>query len=488
MVKIIGLLKSRVIQRMSERSTFSPLQNSSAVGPHIDNLVYVLENHTQRFIIGTVFVAISIIGSIGNSLVILAIALSRKLRNATNCFIGNLACADLLSCLWLPFNAIAMFSITGWHLPDWICTLVGTVSMNCVGASVLTLAFTAFNRWYLLSKSKEMFQKLYTPRNIALMIVFSWFYPFLLLVVPHFSGYTTLGYSYEYKICAVDTGSERAYHFCMMAGLLIILPAFAAILVIYFRIYRLVAKHEWTMQSRLGIEVSNHTNMALENGGYVGTSHHPAIVSSDDPSSEVVPDERNTQATHSRRDSASNQPVHTFPPHNFQVPCDLQNKNHSDQTVASISANTNAPVIILPSDLDSPCTNAQSDQVQQACITLPVTQRERFPKQERCEDQVTTLNRTTVRITKKLAIIIVVYVIFILPFGVGTLLLMPSSRSAVPWNYLLLVFNSCLNPIIYARTMRSFREVMGCIVRCRFDSIPDPINFVRRMRRRPLIV
>ena len=473
---------------MSERSTFSPLQNSSIVGSHIDNRLYVLENHTQRFIIGTVFVAISIIGSIGNSLVILAIALSRKLRNATNCFVGNLACADLLSCLWLPFNAIAMLSITGWHLPDWICTLVGTVSMNCVGASVLTLAFTAFNRWYLLSRSKEMFQKLYTPRNITLMMLFTWFYPFLLLVVPHFSGYITLGYSYEYKLCAVDTGSERVYYFCMMAGLLIILPAFAAILVIYFRIYRLVAKHEWTMQSRLGIEVSDHNKMALGNGGYEGTSHHPAIASSDDPSSEVVPDDGNTQATHSRRDSASNQPVHTITPHNF--PCDLQNKNQSDQTVevASISANTHAPVIILPSDLDPPYTNAQSDQVQQACITLPVTQRERLPKQERCEDQVTTLNRTTVRITKKLAIIIVVYVIFILPFGIGTLLLAPSSRPAVPWDYLLLVFNSCLNPIIYARTMRSFREVMGCIVRGRFDRIPDPIHLVRRMRRRPLIV
>lgn len=51
--------------------------------------------------------AVVLLVLVGNTLVVLAVATSRKLRTVTNVFIVNLACADLLlGVLILPFSAV----------------------------------------------------------------------------------------------------------------------------------------------------------------------------------------------------------------------------------------------------------------------------------------------------------------------------------------------------------------------------------------------
>ncbi|XP_063952639.1 alpha-1D adrenergic receptor-like [Lytechinus pictus] len=462
-------------------STIPPHQNSSSLAAEggSDGRLYVLENPVLRIIIGTLFVVISIVGAIGNLLIISSIALSRKLRSATNCFIGNLAVADLLSCLSLPFNAVAMFSMSGWPLPGWICALVSTVVLNCISASVLTLAFIAFNRWYLLGRSKEIFQKLYTPRKMGLMIVFSWLYPFVLILAPHFSGFISIGYSEEYKICALDTGSKYADYYSMMGGLLVILPAFVALFVIYIRIYRLVTKHEETIQSTMGKDISDHSNSTvLVNRGFKGSNI--SIPPPDSSLSWIDPGEKNIPVFVSRQDSS---PARLQSGPSLEVPFDLQNKNLCNKNLASAPTSTGAPAIALKLHRVTPCTNLSLEQVQQGLLHKSPGQKGLHNKSHilPMENKRQNMNIKTVKITKKLAIIVVVFVVCTLPFGIGTLV--PPSRPAVPWNYLLLFFNSCVNPIIYAWTMRSFRDVMGCIARCRFYNIKDPTEFARFLRR-----
>lgn len=51
--------------------------------------------------------AVVLLVLVGNTLVVAAVATSRKLRTVTNVFIVNLACADLLlGVLVLPFSAV----------------------------------------------------------------------------------------------------------------------------------------------------------------------------------------------------------------------------------------------------------------------------------------------------------------------------------------------------------------------------------------------
>ena len=93
-----------------------------------------------------------------------------------------------------------------------------------------------------------------------------------------------------------------------------------------------------------------------------------------------------------------------------------------------------------------------------------------------------SINREQVTVTKRMALIVCVFLACFLPIMICSLVPNDFSDLAVPWAEVLVVINSCLNPVIYAGTIPAFRDVMGCILRCRFGSIPEPIGFIRRHR------
>ncbi|XP_011665468.2 uncharacterized protein LOC584479 [Strongylocentrotus purpuratus] len=90
------------------------------------------------------------------------------------------------------------------------------------------------------------------------------------------------------------------------------------------------------------------------------------------------------------------------------------------------------------------------------------------------------LNKYNVTVTKRLAIVVLAFIICLLPFGVSVVV--PPSDPGVPWTGLMLTINSCVNPLIYARTMPEFRKVMLAIIRCRLKDITEPIACIRRFR------
>ena len=90
------------------------------------------------------------------------------------------------------------------------------------------------------------------------------------------------------------------------------------------------------------------------------------------------------------------------------------------------------------------------------------------------------MNRHHVIVTRRLSIVVLAFFICLVPFGVSVGI--PQSDPGIPWTGLLVTFNSCINPLIYARTMPMFREVMGCIVQCRIRDIPGPIACIRRRK------
>ncbi|XP_041474622.1 octopamine receptor beta-2R-like [Lytechinus variegatus] len=90
------------------------------------------------------------------------------------------------------------------------------------------------------------------------------------------------------------------------------------------------------------------------------------------------------------------------------------------------------------------------------------------------------VNRKMITVAKNLLVILIAFMVCFIPYSIC--LYIPNSSVVEHWLLVLLLFNSCINPIIYARRIRSFREVMMCIVCCRFRSIPMPISFLRSMR------
>ena len=90
--------------------------------------------------------------------------------------------------------------------------------------------------------------------------------------------------------------------------------------------------------------------------------------------------------------------------------------------------------------------------------------------------------REQVNITKKLALIVCVFFACFIPIMICTTVPSVATDPVDVWAELLVLFNSCLNPLIYVRTIPAFRGVMGCILRCRYDNIPEPIGLIRRFR------
>nr|BAO01073.1 neuropeptide GPCR A23 [Nilaparvata lugens] len=89
---------------------------------------------------------ISVLAVVGNALVMWIVATSRRMQNVTNCFIANLALADIVIGLFaIPFQFQAAL-LQRWNLPDFMCPFCPFVQVLTVNVSVFTLTAIAVDR------------------------------------------------------------------------------------------------------------------------------------------------------------------------------------------------------------------------------------------------------------------------------------------------------------------------------------------------------
>lgn len=71
------------------------------------------------------YAIVVLVAGVGNAFLLVCIVVDRKLHNATNFFIGNLAAGDLLMCLsCVPLTASYAFDPHGWAFGRPLCHLV----------------------------------------------------------------------------------------------------------------------------------------------------------------------------------------------------------------------------------------------------------------------------------------------------------------------------------------------------------------------------
>ncbi|XP_033634462.1 melatonin receptor type 1B-A-like [Asterias rubens] len=219
------------------------------------NFRYEGGNHEMLLFLGCVYCVVAVSGLVGNTMVIMAVVLSKKLQSSTNAFVVNLATADLISCLTTPFAAVALFSMNGWPLPELVCSVSAAIYYISLGCSILNLTSIAINRYVLITKSIQTYQSIYTPKKIAAMLVFTWLYPASICSLPLF-GIGKWGYSEKYSTCTQDTSVETSNLFSTLGSNLIFPMALIILFVCYFKIYRHVTGHMKKM-TRRGIEMQD---------------------------------------------------------------------------------------------------------------------------------------------------------------------------------------------------------------------------------------
>ncbi|KAM9356312.1 B2 bradykinin receptor [Pholidichthys leucotaenia] len=95
---------------------------------------------------------ISIIGFVGNVLVLCVFCLQRKPCSVADIYLGNLAAADLVMMLCLPFWAVTIAQGYQWDFGESLCKLVNVaISMNYI-CSVLFLMLVSIDRYLALVK------------------------------------------------------------------------------------------------------------------------------------------------------------------------------------------------------------------------------------------------------------------------------------------------------------------------------------------------
>ncbi|XP_038044435.1 octopamine receptor Oamb-like [Patiria miniata] len=163
----------------------------------------IFQSFTQRQILAAILITVAILGTVGNSFVIVAVAWTKKLRTVTNVFVVNLAVADVLTCVFMPWQVVAILGGNAWPIPEapWLCAMGGFVIVVTFGCSINSLALIAVNRWVGITKSRLTIRRIYTARKLALMVIFSWAIPLGCALTPVLTDLGELGYEKLYSTC-----------------------------------------------------------------------------------------------------------------------------------------------------------------------------------------------------------------------------------------------------------------------------------------------
>ena len=200
-------------------------------------------DYTQRLIVATLLALWSFIAVLDNSIVILAVVLSKRLRTPTNVFIVNLSVADLLTGFFFAWQVPALVAPNGWPLPGWLCSVVSVGTTTGVGCSIHSLAFIALNRLLLVTKPLSVYQSVYTRRKMTIMVILTWLIPLLTASLPGIFGLVELGYDFQYKFCTfVDRNNMTLWY-----DFIIVFTNYPIPLIIligsYYQIYRHIKRH-----------------------------------------------------------------------------------------------------------------------------------------------------------------------------------------------------------------------------------------------------
>lgn len=110
-----------------------------------EEIHYLCEFFDLSAIEGASFIIIFIFSILGNSLLICILVCYEKLKKATNLFVLNLACSDLVFAVTLPFWAV--YHLDQWIFGDFLCKFVTAAHFVGLYSSVIILTAMTVDRF-----------------------------------------------------------------------------------------------------------------------------------------------------------------------------------------------------------------------------------------------------------------------------------------------------------------------------------------------------
>ncbi|CAD6995602.1 unnamed protein product [Ceratitis capitata] len=122
----------------------------------------------------TIFCILIVITVLGNTLVIIAIITTRRLRTVTNCFVMSLAVADFLVGIFVMPPAVAAHLFGSWRFGWILCDIWVSLDILLCTASILSLCAISVDRYLAVTKPLKYSRKRRSKRLALLMILIVW--------------------------------------------------------------------------------------------------------------------------------------------------------------------------------------------------------------------------------------------------------------------------------------------------------------------------
>ena len=155
------------------------------------------------------FGLITVLGVVGNTLVVYVIVTRERMRTVTNLLLLNLAIADLLFVLVVPPFTAYQFATARWPFGVAACRAMHYLVNVTAYTTVYTLVLVSVVRYMTIVHTVTT-ARLRTRRNVALMIVAIWVV-MLAVNVPIWSSYTVNVGPYGWPDCehrSIDTAKR----------------------------------------------------------------------------------------------------------------------------------------------------------------------------------------------------------------------------------------------------------------------------------------
>ncbi|XP_072041856.1 uncharacterized protein [Amphiura filiformis] len=455
-----------------------------------DNMVN-FDDEWQRILVAVIMLIASIAGTFGNSLIILSVLLSRKLRSPTNVFVVNLSAADLLTCLALPWNIVALLSFDdGWPLADWVCSGAAAILYIPVYCSVCTLASIGVNRLIMITRPVHIYRKIFSTKVLCAWIILLWLWPFLITVLPPLVGFGALGYNERFHSCSSMTSNEYSDEYDLMTAIAIYPIPLFTILISYIGIFVHVRKQA----NKLNNNPNSPTGQSMtEDSVTLSPQHGPQSPKYPIPLTSAPknnPESANGNVQNGDEDEqtkdgdqlppmrpVSKATARVLEESNYKTNSLPSNRTYNRSPSSGVTRTSSFPIKI------SSTKNGTASPLRRK-PGQSITQRIRSTIKE-----ATTFKRISRRqlaITKNMFYVVIAYILCLTPFVFCLVIDTPTSTAIIPYAAALIFFNSCINPAIYATKHPHFKQIFSYLVKCQWHRIPEPSDTLRALMNKGL--
>ncbi|XP_017047133.1 5-hydroxytryptamine receptor 1B [Drosophila ficusphila] len=148
-----------------------------------------------------VFLILILVTVVGNTLVILAVLTTRRLRTVTNCFVMNLAITDWLvgTCVMPP--SVVLYITGTWRFGWILCDIWISLDILLCTGSILSLCAISLDRYLAVTQPLTYSKKRRSKRLALLMILVVWITALSITCPPYLGWYEAGRHQAEFVDC-----------------------------------------------------------------------------------------------------------------------------------------------------------------------------------------------------------------------------------------------------------------------------------------------